>query len=103
MLADWGPWLDTHALFRQYYPQGLADYKLSTLVQAFQLESRLAELAKEHCPSQRRKAHCALYDAIASALLLIHLMQEPDLQGLKLPDLLSASGNADTAGQGELF
>lgn len=102
-LADWGPWLDTHALFRHYYPQGLVDYKLGTLVQAFQLGGRLDELVTEHCPPNRRKPHCALFDAIASALLLVHIMQEPGLQNLGLAELLSASGNADIEGQGELF
>jgi DNA polymerase-3 subunit epsilon len=34
------------------------------------LQGQLDSLAERHCPSQRRKYHCALYDALASALIL---------------------------------
>lgn len=71
-VADWGPWLDTRALYAAIYP-GLVSYSLGDLVRTFALEQQLIELGEFHCPFTRRKAHCALYDALASALLLLRL------------------------------
>ncbi len=80
--ADWGPWIDTLALYRKIYPD-LSSYKLSDLVNTFQLSGCLDEWAETHCPENRSKWHCAPYDATASALLLQRL------QAVDLPDLLS--------------
>jgi DNA polymerase III epsilon subunit-like protein len=38
-------------------------------------------LAGAHCPIGRRRPHCALYDALASALLLLRMEEEADLAG----------------------
>jgi len=76
-LTSWGPWLDTLQLYRRVYPQ-LDGYKLGYLVECFGLEAELAELAEAACPPKRGRYHCALYDALASALLLRNLMQLPE-------------------------
>lgn len=101
-VADWGPWLDTHALYHYYYREGLDNYKLGTLIAAFHLGDKLEELAARHCPQKRRKPHCALYDALASALLLIRLMQETPLTQQGVAELLRVSAGAPPA-QEELF
>lgn len=75
-VQEWGPWVDTLALYRHAYP-GLAGYGLSDLVMTFKLCERLETLAEEHCPARRQRPHCALYDALASALLLLRLEEEP--------------------------
>lgn len=105
-VAGWGPWIDTRALYAAIYP-GLGSYALGDLVRAFALEAALGELAEKHCPSNRRKAHCALYDALASALLLLRLGDEEGFGGLTLQWLVTHSAaSADARSerqQGELF
>jgi hypothetical protein len=59
-------------------------------------------LSTIHCPPSRRRAHCALYDALASSLLLLRLEGEELLLGhLTLEWLLSFSKGY--SGQQELF
>lgn len=81
--ADWGPWLDTLQLYRRIYP-GLESYKLGDLVAAFQLQDTLEAEARRLCPPKRQHYHCALYDALASALLWIRLLEEEALAGAML-------------------
>jgi len=68
-VAEWGSWVDTCRLARTWVPS-LGDYRLQALVSVFRLGARLDSLAAKHCPPNRRKYHCALYDALASALVL---------------------------------
>ena len=68
-MAEWGPWIDSCRLARLWLPT-LGDYKLASLIKLFKLQAQLDLLAERHCPPQRRKYHCALYDALASALVL---------------------------------
>lgn len=105
-VSQWGPWLDTRRIYEQLFPQ-LESYALEALVETFGLPGRLRDLADEHCPPARRKAHCALYDALASALLLLELETYAELAGLGLIDWLqfsrpSAAGRHDLA-QGKLW
>ena len=67
--AEWGPWIDSCRLARLWLPT-LGDYKLGSLIKIFKLQAQLDILAEQHCPPQRRKYHSALYDALASALVL---------------------------------
>lgn len=104
--AEWGPWIDTGALYRQFYPR-LAAYGLAELVAACGLQPELDARAMEHCPAERRKYHAAPYDALAGTLLLASLAHEPQLQALTLPQLLALStldgGKRDALQQGSLF
>ena len=77
--ATWGPWLDTLHLYRRIYPH-LGSYKLEDLVQLFDLQSLLNKHAASLCSMDRSNYHCALYDALGSALLLQRLGEEPSLQ-----------------------
>lgn len=65
---DWGPWIDSLQLYKQYYPQ-LENHQLEELITTFQLQEELDELADEFCPENRTTYHCALYDALACFLL----------------------------------
>lgn len=77
---QWGPWLDTLSIYRAIYP-GLGQYGLNDLIQRFELQEALAEQAQRFCPPDRQKPHCALFDALGSALLLLRLEDEPTLAG----------------------
>ena len=88
--VDWGPWLDTCALYRTLFPN-MESYNLTALIQAFGLEDRLNQLAEQHCPESRNFYHCAGYDALASAVLILQLETYQELRGLTLPQLLQWS------------
>ena len=78
-VASWGPWLDTLHIYRQLYPQ-LESYKLQDLIDLFDLKPELEDKAKLYCPVNRMGFHCALYDALACALLLLRLFSQPELK-----------------------
>tara|TARA_B100001123_G_scaffold437572_1_gene570127 strand:- start:13127 stop:13783 length:657 start_codon:yes stop_codon:yes gene_type:complete len=103
---SWGPWIDTHRIYAFLY-KGLENYRLSTLIKIFALGERLSEWGELHCPPERRKAHCALYDALASALLLIRLDELAELNDLTTDWLLELSATdqhrRDNLRQGDLF
>ncbi len=94
----WGPWVDTLALYHRLYP-GLASYRLMELVRLFVLEAPLTALAAQHCPVSRRRPHAALFDALAAALLLLRLLEEPGFSGLTLTWLLEHSQSSAHAQQ----
>lgn len=98
---DWGPWLDTLALYRKLYPD-LEDHSLMALVSVFQESGRLTSLAEKYCPTNRCRPHAALYDALASALLLIRLAEDPGFSTASLFWMLDAGRPAGKA-QTELF
>ena len=72
-MATWGPWIDSCALARKLAP-GLSRYKLQAVVEELGLQNELNALALDRCPADRRMYHAALYDAVASALILKHLL-----------------------------
>ena len=80
LLTSWGPWLDTLSIYRRLYPD-LDSYQLNTLIGLFGLKESLNQLAQEYCPKERIRYHCALYDALASALLLQRLFTLEELKG----------------------
>ena len=88
--ADWGPWIDTGALYAQLYPR-LVSLKLADLVTACGLQVELSALEAAHCSPSRRGYHTALYDALAGALLLASLAREPWLTDLSMGQMLALS------------
>lgn len=106
LAADWGPWLDTLQLYRRVYP-GLESYGLESLVRAFHLQENLDQQARTFCPHGRQRYHCALYDALASALLLIRLLSEPELEEASLRWLIlqsvASAAERESMGQQELL
>ncbi len=105
-VAEWGAWIDTGRLYPQFYPT-LTSAKLADVVAGFGLQARLDVLAEAHCPADRRHYHCALYDALAGALLLARLADEPELARQSLAWLLEMSTldgeRRDEMRQGGLF
>jgi DNA polymerase-3 subunit epsilon len=54
------------------------------LIEIFDIQATLDAKAATICPVERRCYHCALYDALASALLLNRLTEEPTLEDASL-------------------
>ncbi len=106
MLNDWGPWIDTRRLYAHLFPD-LDSHQLMDLVRLFHLEEELSGLAGEYCPETRRKHHCALHDALASALLLKQVYRLPGYETVDLWWLLFNSAAKRSTRedwlQGELF
>ena len=74
-----GPWVDTLALARQAWPEA-PSHKLEDLIKGLQLEDRVREL----CPCG--EAHDALYDAVACAVLIEHLLVQPGWERLSITE-----------------
>lgn len=74
-LHGFGPWVDTLLLARRFWP-GVRDYSLETLIAAGSLQTEL-DVA---CPG--RQFHDALYDAVASLLVLRHIILHAGLTEL---------------------
>jgi len=65
--------------------------KLADLVRRYHLQPELDDLSAIHCPVGRQNYHCALYDAIASALLLIYYCKELSKYRLLLSEVIGRS------------
>ena len=82
-LHRFGPWVDTLELARIAYPRS-PSHRLEDLVDAIGLGPRVRALCPGLAP------HDALYDAIACAALLEHLLDLPHWQGVSVEDLVAA-------------
>lgn len=71
-MHGFGPWIDTLTLSRKMAP-GLPSYQLEDLILHFQLFDQLPCLLPDF------RWHEALSDALASLVLLVHLIQETNL------------------------
>lgn len=71
-MHGFGPWIDTLTLSRKMAP-GLSSYQLSDLIFHFQLVEKLNALLPDF------RWHEALSDALASLILLLHLIQKENL------------------------
>ena len=92
-VATWGPWLDTLQIYRRLYPD-LENYKLQALVRTFALEDALDQQAKQYCPKARMQYHSALFDALATALLLQRLFSAKDFPECSLFQLFTLSASS---------
>lgn len=105
-VIEWGPWIDSARIYAQLYPQ-LGSGQLEALIAACGLQAQLDELAARHCPAARQRYHAALYDALAGALLLASLANDPRVASLSVMQLLALSTlDVEKRGalqQGELF
>lgn len=105
-VAEWGPWVDSASLCREFLPS-LASVRLSELVQVLGLQVELDRQAALWCPPSRACYHAALYDALAGALVLCHLAGLEQVRSLSLPRLIALSAQdasrRDDLQQGSLF
>ncbi|MDX8415498.1 3'-5' exonuclease [Intestinicryptomonas porci] len=65
---SWSPWIDSRIVSRQIF--SVESEKLSDVVSELGLQDELDFYAEKICPATRKKWHCALYDALASALII---------------------------------
>jgi DNA polymerase-3 subunit epsilon len=82
----WGPWLDTRQMASRWM-RG-RDASLMARIREAGLVEELDRMAVLYCPMDRRRPHCALFDALASALLLLWMTREFKLS---LEGMLSSS------------
>ena len=84
----WGPWLDTYFLYKKFKKTSCG---LSELIKELGLEEILSQLGEKFCPFHRKKFHCALFDAIACALLLLNFVRNERSEQKTLQWLLKES------------
>ncbi len=106
-VAEWGPWVDTKELYSVLFPS-LPSFSLGKLIDTFDLLEEVEVLGEKFCPPERRQFHAALYDAIASAVLLRHLESYPEIAprmslGWLLVQSLSGAAKKQAVQQEELF
>ena len=83
-LHKFGPWIDTLALARAAW-QGLDSYTLEDLCARFNLTVAVSSLCHGLAP------HDALYDAVACAVLLLHIRRQTGWERLSEDDLAAIS------------
>ena len=81
-MESFGPWIDTLKLARCAWPEA-PSHSLENLLDLLGLAERVNALLPG------REAHDALYDALASAVLLRHLLAQPGWQNVSLQVLLN--------------
>ncbi len=81
-MHPFGPWIDTLRVARKTWP-GCASYALGDLIAMLDLKQRVDTL----CPD--KEAHDALYDAVASAMLLEHLLEQPGWGNVTIAELVT--------------
>ncbi len=89
-VADWGPWIDSGRVAAEVLGPGVP-LGLEQVVGRLGLVEALSVAAEEWCPPGRRGFHRAPFDALASALILLHLAREGDGTPWSLARLLVAS------------
>lgn len=89
-LAEWGPWIDTGRLAVEAR-RGDAGAGLADVVRALELEAALEQAAGTWCPATRGRFHCALFDALACALVLQALARDAVGEPWSLARVLAAS------------
>ena len=91
--CQWGPWLDTWFLYRKYLKKQACT--VEQLIQFCNLSEILSQLSGKFCPEGRRKFHCALFDALACALLFLNFIRSEEVIGKNLLYLLQQSSPKD--------
>lgn len=105
-VAEWGPWIDSGRVASEVLPKANSA-GLEAVIEALQLGPELADFAGRFCPENRRQFHCAPFDALASAFVLLRLASEPDGEPWSLARLLATStadpAKRDDRSQARLF
>lgn len=84
-----GPWIDTLVLARLAWP-ALPSYALGDVITALGLTATVTD----RCPG--RAPHDACYDAVACAVLLLHLLNQTQWRSMTAADLVALSGGVGT-------
>ncbi|MBT5717633.1 MAG: hypothetical protein HOI70_12045 [Opitutae bacterium] len=75
---SWGPWLDTKEVYGVLYPK-IKNYTLESLTKSFIPKKELDKKTSDYCETEKRKPHCALYDALCTYMLIKRIAQVIDL------------------------
>lgn len=86
---QWGPWLDTWFLYRKYLKTQACT--VEQLIHFCNLSELLSQLGRKFCPEGRKNFHCALFDALACALLFLNFIRSEVGSGKNLLWLLQQS------------
>ena len=86
---QWGPWLDTWFLYRKYLKTQACT--VEQLIHFCNLSELLSQLSGKFCPPDRKNFHCALFDALACALLFLNFIRSEEGTGKNLLELLQQS------------
>lgn len=101
VLSGWGPWVDSLVLARRFAPE-LGEHGLGAVISGLGLDQRLQEVAATYCPPGRCRPHAALYDALASALLIQEFARRGWIRSAR--DALAGGSREDVRPvQGDLF
>ncbi len=96
--SQWGPWIDSLEIAREFH--SAKSLSLGSLIdhEDIGLRITLDKVAKQFCPEKRRKSHCALYDALASAALLLEFYTA---YGLSVAEMIRLSQPNNAFKQGD--
>lgn len=86
---QWAPWLDTWFLYRKYIKTQACT--VEQLIHFCNLSELLSQLGRKFCPEGRKNFHCALFDALACALLFLNFIRSNEGVGKNLLELLQQS------------
>jgi len=88
--TDWGPWIDTGRLVVGLRPD-LPGAGLEEVIRALGLMEELDRMGSASCPEGRAHFHCALFDALAAALVLREFGVDREGRPLSLQRLVEES------------
>ncbi len=77
-VTTWAPWIDTKILYKNFF-QSLTKFSLKSLIDEFGLTAKLYSTAGGICEFSRVGYHNSLFDALATSMLLQHLIKEQSL------------------------
>ena len=100
--SGWGPWIDTRWLVPNLF-RDVASCGLMDLVAQFDLIEPLDHHTCAFCPTDRCQPHCALYAAIASAVLFRHISHMEAFETFGINDWLAHSRPSPNTSQLEFF
>ena len=86
---QWGPWLDTWFLYRKHLKTQACT--VEQLIRFCNLSEVLSQLSRKFCPPDRKNFHCALFDALACALLFLNFIRSEAGIGKNFLELLQQS------------
>jgi DNA polymerase-3 subunit epsilon len=81
----WGPWIDTKVLHRAFF-KNISDYSLGNLINSLGLTEELLILASKFCPAHKLGYHSAMFDALATCILLKNLISKLEKNGIAVSD-----------------
>lgn len=83
IVTTWAPWIDTKVLYKNFF-RSFSNFSLKSLIEETGQTSKLYSLSNKVCELSRVGYHNALFDALATGVLLQYLVQTLKSQQLDL-------------------